>query len=162
MYFPLGGYRGCVWEIPQGREDLRPANLIDDAGMTYAKEADFYSMGEMIDCIEPKVMQSRDKFGCEVNLLAASVHEAGGRYVGMFIIPIESNQATAAQMRHVRLLRAHWEAALGSRSDFNPHYTSYDLLKMLLENKSDRPGDIEWRLGALGFNRGERLYMRRG
>lgn len=153
LYFPLGGYRSCICVVPNGRESARPLNLLGNDGETYSEDANFESLGAVIDSPTPIVMKVTDKYGSEVNVLVASAREGGGHYVGLFLTPIDAEQATQAEMRHIRLLRDHWEAVLSfhATSGSGENFTACGLMKLLLSEETKNLNEVKRRLKAFGF-----------
>ena len=153
-YYPVGEWKTCLYASTGDWRDTRLAGLLDEKGEAYSEEVDYSNFQTVIDSVSPVVMRMTDRFGDELYVLAVSAWESKQYYVGMFVLPIESQQASSADIWHLSKLRDAWEMYLGTRLTVNGSglLTKYGLLRQLLLTESaDNFKVIKKHLKTLGF-----------
>ena len=155
LFYPVGEWRGCVHSTSINWKSTKLSNLLEEDGKTYSGDADFANLAAAVGFSDPAVLRITDKYGVDRNVLVAPVRENGHLYVGQFLIPIDTNQATQAQIWHISRLRDTWEMFLDISSSMNriELITSHGLLKELLSDSTEEIRSIKRHLSALGFSR---------
>ncbi|MCL1847959.1 MAG: helix-turn-helix domain-containing protein [Coriobacteriia bacterium] len=153
VYYPVGEWKTCIYAVTRDWETTELVDLLDEDGETYSEEVDYSNFQKAIDSVEPAVVRIVDRRGNDLDMLAVSVWESKQYYVGMFALPIDSGQATQAQIWRLARLRDAWELYLATRlsADKNGLLTKYGLLRQLLTNPTDSLQDIKKHLKTLGF-----------
>lgn len=137
VYYPVSGWRSCIYSDPLDKDNTHLPGLIDEDGL-YSEQINYDILGCAIETNTISEVALTDRFGIEFSVLAVSVRGAHDSYEGLLLAPLAKKGATRAQKWHLRSLKHSLEAFLESPAAMNASEDAspYTSLKLLLAGNS--------------------------